>query len=104
MIHSSIYADFTLLCCYSVPLLQVAIYFHNKLFRGNRSTKTNTASFEAFQSPNLPPLASVGIDISGVCVMCVCVCVWGGGGGGCGESLVTRLTCVQPKVFTLIDI
>ena len=45
----------------------------------------NSASFEAFQSPNLPPLASVGIDINGVCGgrgMCVCVrvCVWGGGG------------------------
>ena len=63
----------------------MTIYFSNKLFRGNRTTKMNSASFEAFQSPNLPPLASVGIDINGVCGgrgMCVCVrvCVWGGGG------------------------
>jgi len=47
---------------YVIP--EVTIYFHNKLFRGNRTTKMNSASFEAFQSPNLPPLASVGIDIN----------------------------------------
>ena len=40
------------------------MYFHNKLYRGNRSTKMNSASFEAFRSPNLPPLATVGIDIN----------------------------------------
>ena len=67
MLQSNVHAD-TVLLCYLLPLLQVAIYFHNKLFRGNRSTKTNSASFEAFQSPNLPPLASVGIDINGVYV------------------------------------
>ena len=46
-----------------VPV-QVTLYFDNKLLRGNRSTKINSASFDAFKSPNLSPLANVGIDIT----------------------------------------
>ena len=34
---------------------EVAIYFGSKLLRGNRSTKVNSESFEAFSSPNLEP-------------------------------------------------
>lgn len=46
---------------YTIP--EVTLYFHTKLYRGNRSTKVNSASFEAFHSPNLPPLATTGVDI-----------------------------------------
>src|SRR5574344_2104735 len=42
---------------------EVAIYFGSKLLRGNRSTKVNSESFEAFSSPNLEPLAVAGINI-----------------------------------------
>lgn len=42
---------------------EVCLYFNGKLFRGNRSTKKSCDSFEAFDSPNLPPLAEVGITI-----------------------------------------
>ena len=42
---------------------EVAIYFNSKLLRGNRSTKVNATAFNAFRSPNLPPLAEAGIDI-----------------------------------------
>lgn len=42
---------------------EVCILFGNKLFRGNRSTKTNAESFGAFQSANYPPLAEIGIHI-----------------------------------------
>ena len=46
------------------PLIQeVAIYFENSLFRGNRSSKLSANQFEAFVSPNLPPLAIAGINI-----------------------------------------
>ena len=42
---------------------EVCICFHSLLFRGNRSIKTDATGFEAFSSPNYPPLASAGIDI-----------------------------------------
>jgi L-asparaginase len=45
----------------SVP--EVCIYFDNKLMRGNRTTKTSAEHFDAFSSPNYPPLAEVGLHI-----------------------------------------
>lgn len=48
---------------YCIP--EVAILFHNKLLRGNRTVKVDCESFDAFHSPNMPPLAIVGIDING---------------------------------------
>lgn len=42
---------------------EVCLYFNGKLLRGNRSTKKSCDLFEAFESPNAPPLADVGIAI-----------------------------------------
>lgn len=42
---------------------EVALYFENKLYRGNRTTKTSSEHFNAFSSPNYPPLAEIGIHI-----------------------------------------
>lgn len=42
---------------------EVCIYFDYVLFRGNRTKKFNTETFEAFRSINYPPLAEAGIDI-----------------------------------------
>ena len=42
---------------------EVAIYFEYELFRGNRTFKYNSAHFDAFQSPNYPPLAEAGVEI-----------------------------------------
>lgn len=42
---------------------EVAIFFNSRLFRGNRTTKTDSSSFGAFSSPNYPPLAEAGISI-----------------------------------------
>jgi len=42
---------------------EVSIYFHNKLMRGNRTTKVDAENFEAFNSPNMPNLAESGIRI-----------------------------------------
>lgn len=42
---------------------EVAIYFENNLFRGNRTTKISANAFKAFSSPNYPPLATAGISI-----------------------------------------
>jgi len=40
------------------------VFFQGKLLRGNRTTKHNATSLEAFSSPNYPPLAELGADIS----------------------------------------
>jgi lysophospholipase len=36
---------------------EVCLFFNGKLLRGNRTTKSSSAEFEAFTSPNLDPLA-----------------------------------------------
>ncbi len=42
---------------------EVCIFFQNKLLRGNRARKYNAEYFDAFESPNYPALAEVGISI-----------------------------------------
>ena len=42
---------------------EVAICFDSLLLRGNRSTKYSAEAFNAFASPNCPPLAEAGINI-----------------------------------------
>lgn len=42
---------------------EVCIYFDNKLTRGNRTTKMSAEHFDAFNSPNYPPLAAVGLHL-----------------------------------------
>lgn len=49
---------------YGEPCVQeVCVFFNNQLLRGNRCAKTSADHFLAFQSPNYPKLASVGIEI-----------------------------------------
>lgn len=43
---------------------EVAIYFHNHLLRGNRTTKFSSEHLDAFKTFNYPYLAEVGIDIN----------------------------------------
>ena len=42
---------------------EVGIYFDGVLLRGNRAIKTSIFAFDAFTSPNFPPLARVGVYI-----------------------------------------
>ncbi len=42
---------------------EVCLYFEYKLYRGNRTTKINAEHFEAFTSPNYPPLAESGVHL-----------------------------------------
>ncbi|KAI8647158.1 asparaginase-domain-containing protein [Parasitella parasitica] len=42
---------------------EVALYFGKKLYRGNRTSKISAVDFEAFDSPNIPSLVDVGINI-----------------------------------------
>lgn len=42
---------------------EVALYFSDKLFRGNRSIKMSSSDLYAFSSPNFPELAKIGTTI-----------------------------------------
>ncbi|VAW26405.1 L-asparaginase I, cytoplasmic, partial [hydrothermal vent metagenome] len=42
---------------------EVCLYFEYKLYRANRTTKINAEHFEAFTSPNFPPLAISGVHL-----------------------------------------
>ncbi|XP_005410882.1 PREDICTED: 60 kDa lysophospholipase isoform X2 [Chinchilla lanigera] len=47
---------------YIIP--EVCLFIQNQLFRGNRVTKVDTQRFGAFCSPNLPPLATTGAEVT----------------------------------------
>ena len=42
---------------------EVCLYFEYKLYRANRTTKINAEQFEAFTSPNFPPLGESGVHL-----------------------------------------
>jgi L-asparaginase len=46
--------------CAHAEIPEVCIYFNQKLLRGNCSTKLSAEHFDAFDSPNCPPLAIMG--------------------------------------------
>lgn len=46
---------------YHIP--EVCLFFHNTLYRGNRTTKVDADHFDAFASPNFPALGEVGVDV-----------------------------------------
>jgi len=46
---------------YDIP--EVCLYFGGKLLRGCRAVKVSADGFAAFDSPNIPPLGTAGIDI-----------------------------------------
>ncbi len=45
-------------------ITEVGLYFEYKLYRGNRSSKINSEHFQAFDSPNYPPLARSGVNLN----------------------------------------
>lgn len=45
------------------PIAEVGLFFNNRLLRGNRSRKIDADGFNAFESPNFPPLLEAGINI-----------------------------------------
>lgn len=47
----------------TMPLPEVAICFNDFVYRGNRTTKMSIGDFDAFASPNHPPLAEIGLHI-----------------------------------------
>ncbi len=49
--------------CAHHSINEVCIYFNQHLLRGNRAQKVSAQQFNAFDSPNFPHLAMIGIDI-----------------------------------------
>ncbi|MGK7371601.1 MAG: asparaginase [Candidatus Halalkalibacterium sp. M3_1C_030] len=47
----------------TLSLNEVAICFNDFIYRGNRATKMSIGDFDAFASPNFPPLAEIGLHI-----------------------------------------
>lgn len=43
---------------------EVSLYFQNRLFRANRTSKRSAEALNAFRSYNYPPLAEVGVNIA----------------------------------------
>jgi L-asparaginase len=58
LVHSAI--------CATMGIREVGLYFGSHLFRGNRATKTSVDAYDAFASPNHPPLVELGVDIEQV--------------------------------------
>jgi len=58
LVHSAISA--------TMNVREVSLYFGNHLFRGNRATKTSVYAYDAYASPNHPPLVELGVDIQRV--------------------------------------
>ena len=44
----------------TLPVPEVCVYFDTRLLRGNRSSKVDANRFAGFDSPNFPPLATIG--------------------------------------------
>jgi L-asparaginase len=42
---------------------EVCVFFGRQLLRGNRASKVSAERYDAFESPNHPPLARVGLDV-----------------------------------------
>lgn len=52
----------------NIDIPEVTVYFNNKLMRGNRCIKIDNSGLDAFDSPNLLPLASLEINIKGTSI------------------------------------
>jgi len=58
---SNVVTSLILAADYDLP--EVCIYFNGRIMRGNRARKLKSAGFDAFDTPNLPWLGTVGINI-----------------------------------------
>jgi L-asparaginase len=54
----------SLMCAVNLDVPEVCIFFNNALLRGNRCKKTDPDGVRAFESPNYPALAEMGVGIT----------------------------------------
>src|SRR5690606_30339796 len=59
--QENILGAMTIASHYVIP--EVGLYFNHRLFRGNRTVKYNALTFDAFQSPCMRPLVTVGVNV-----------------------------------------
>lgn len=62
--QENLLATLMLLNRYHDRLKGVFLYFNHELMLGNRCTKISADSYQAFSSPNFPPIAKVGIHMN----------------------------------------
>ncbi len=48
--------------CAGMAIPEVTVFFGRWLFRGNRVSKTSIQSYEAFESPDCPPMLEMGVE------------------------------------------
>jgi L-asparaginase len=53
-----------LLLAANFQIPEVGLYFNGRLLRGNRAVKVSAKGFSAFESPNYPPLAVAGVEMT----------------------------------------
>ena len=61
--QSNLLTSLLLLGRYPERLAGVHLFFNDRLYRGNRTTKVNADSFSAFDSPNFAPVGTAGINL-----------------------------------------
>jgi L-asparaginase len=54
----------SVICAGILDVHEVCIFFNDRLMRGNRSVKIDNDGLAAFESPNFPPLAQLGVGIT----------------------------------------
>ena len=63
--QSNLLTSLLLLGAYPGRLAGVHLFFNDRLYRGNRTTKVNADAFSAFDSPNLPPVQGMVLECFG---------------------------------------
>jgi L-asparaginase len=61
--QSNLLTSLLLLGRYPDRLAGVHLFFNDRLYRGNRTTKVNADAFSAFDAPNFPPVGTAGIHL-----------------------------------------
>lgn len=77
------------------PIAEVGLYFNNKLYRGNRTTKIHADGFAAFTSSNHPELIDAGINIQ---------LVSGRLGDNTAPRQAMQLAQIKPQPIGVIDL
>ena len=54
----------SMMCSVNLSICEVCVYFNTKLFRGNRCRKMSPGTINAFDSPNMQPLADLGVTVT----------------------------------------
>ncbi|MDO6428734.1 asparaginase [Thalassotalea sp. 1_MG-2023] len=75
------------------PINEVGLFFNNRLYRGNRAIKAYADGFNAFDSPNMPPLLEAGINIKVVA-----------GSIASGSTDTVKMTSITPQPIGVVHL